>query len=160
MLSRRDPLRNGEATSVSAVDGILAKLRASGGRITATRRTTIEVLVTSGDHRHLIAEDIASEVRARLPDVAESTIYRTLSALEDLGVITHVHMGHGPSTFHLVDDAHQHLVCQRCGTVVEADANHFRALRATLRDRTGFDADFRHFAITGTCAACRTKSSS
>jgi len=143
---------------VNAVEGIVAKLRASGQRMTASRRATIEVLVASGNHRHLIAEDIVGEVRVHLPDVAESTIYRTLSALEELGVIIHVHMGHGPSTFHLADDTHQHLVCQACGTVVEADANFFQALRTKLRDRVGFDADFRHFAITGTCAACSAKS--
>jgi hypothetical protein len=79
-------------------DGIMATLRASGGRITATRRATIEVLLGTGDHRHLNAEEVAAEVRARFPDVAESTIYRTLSAFEELGIVTHVHLGHGPST--------------------------------------------------------------
>src|SRR5277367_4587959 len=103
--------------TAAAAEGIVAKLRASGGRITATRRATIEVLLAGGDHRHLSAEDVAAEVRARLPDVAESTIYRTLAALEELGVVTHVHLGHGPSTFHLADQAHRHLVCRHCQAI-------------------------------------------
>jgi Fe2+ or Zn2+ uptake regulation protein len=51
---------------------------ANGGRVTASRRVTIEVPL--GDGRHPNAGDIAVAVRARLPDVAESTAYRTLAA--------------------------------------------------------------------------------
>ena len=39
--------------------------------------------------------------------------------LETIGVITHVHLGHGPSTFHLADPPHYHAVCASCGAVVE-----------------------------------------
>jgi Fur family ferric uptake transcriptional regulator len=135
-------------------DGIVAKLRAGGGRITATRRVTIEVLLAGGDHRHLRAEDIAVEVRQRLPDVAESTIYRTLAALEELGVVTHVHLGHGPSTFHLADHPHRHLVCRHCQTTIEVPSAEFTQLAKRLHDTYGFDIAEEHFALVGECRQC------
>jgi Fur family ferric uptake transcriptional regulator len=141
----------------AAAEGIVAKLRASGGRITATRRATIEVLLADGDHRHLSAEDVAGEVRARLPDVAESTIYRTLAALEELGVVTHVHLGHGPSTFHLADHAHRHLVCRHCGDIVEVPSEVFGELSEHLEERYGFSISEEHFALIGECVACRRR---
>src|ERR1700678_186320 len=52
MSSPSNALRNGGATSRGAADRIVAKLRASGGRMTAPRRATIEVLVAGGNHRH------------------------------------------------------------------------------------------------------------
>jgi len=64
-----------------SVDEILSALRRSGGRITATRRATVETLLAHTD-RHVSADEIVAEVRRRHSDVAESTIYRTLSALE------------------------------------------------------------------------------
>ena len=48
-----------------------------------------------------------------------STVYRTLDTLEQLGIIDHTHLAHGPAIFHLADGDHQHLVCERCGRVEE-----------------------------------------
>jgi Fur family ferric uptake transcriptional regulator len=152
--SLRGQAGGGHATA-TAVDGIVAKLRASGGRITATRRATIGVLLAGREHRHLTAEEVASEVRARLPDVAESTIYRTLAALEELGVVTHVHLGHGPSTFHLADHDHRHLLCRHCQDIVEIPSHEFDELAQQLAQRYGFTISKEHFALVGECRSCR-----
>lgn len=138
-------------------DGIVAQLRARGGRITATRRAIIEVLLAGGQHRHLSAEDVATEVRARLPDVAESTIYRTLGALEDLGLITHVHLGHGPSTYHLAEEGHRHLICRHCQTIIEVPFQEFADLSQRLESHYGFSISGEHFALVGECQACRRR---
>ncbi|MBO0747241.1 MAG: transcriptional repressor [Acidimicrobiaceae bacterium] len=139
----------------AGVEDVVSMLRARGGRVTATRRVTIDVLLAGGDHRHLSADEVAGEVRKRLPDVAESTIYRTLTALEELGVVTHVHLGHGPSTFHLADQGHRHLVCQSCESVTEVPAWEFAALAQRLDEVYGFAMSSEHFAIVGRCRKCR-----
>jgi Fur family ferric uptake transcriptional regulator len=135
-------------------DDIMARLRASGGRVTATRRATVEVLLSAAD-RHLNAEQIVDAVRARLPDVAGSTIYRTLAALEDLAVISHVHLDHGPATFHFGDRTHRHLVCRHCHTIIETPADLFADLAEDLDRRYGFSIIGEHFALAGECRACR-----
>ncbi len=153
------PSHNGEGTKTgrgtNSTEQIVSMLRARGGRATATRRATIDVLLAGGDHRHLSAEDVAAEVRVRLPDVAESTIYRTLTALEELGVVTHVHLGHGPGTFHLAEAEHRHLVCRTCDSVTEVPAYEFVALARRLEEVYGFAMSSEHFAIVGQCQACR-----
>ena len=136
-----------------AVEAVLARLRAAGSKVTATRRATVEALLAGGD-RHLSAEDVVATVRGRHPEVAESTVYRTLSTLEELGVVAHVHLGHGPATFHLTGDAHRHLVCRRCSTVVEVPADRFADLIAGLRDDYGFSVSSDHFALWGLCRDC------
>ncbi|MHB1444239.1 MAG: Fur family transcriptional regulator [Acidimicrobiales bacterium] len=136
-------------------DGIIAMLRANGGRATATRRATIEVLLAGGNHRHLSADDVAAEVRQRLPDAAESSIYRTLAVLEELGLVTHVHLGHGPSMFHLSDQTHRHLVCRRCDATIEVPISEFIDLARRLDESYGFAMSYEHFAILGECQACR-----
>lgn len=136
-------------------DAILARLRAQGGRITSVRRSVIGILLKS-PRGHLRADEVAAEVRSTHPDVAESTIYRTLSALEDLEVIEHVHLAHGPSTYHVVLQPHQHLVCDRCGSLTEVPDEHLTELRRSLADRHGFALSNQHFSLQGLCKHCRT----
>lgn len=140
-------------TTPSSVEEILAALRHSGGRVTATRRATVETLLANRD-RHISADEIVGAVRARHSDVAESTIYRTLAALEELGVITHMHLDHGPATFHLADHAHRHLVCRSCHAIIETPADLYEDLAAELDRRYGFTVEDEHFAITGLCRQC------
>jgi Fe2+ or Zn2+ uptake regulation protein len=138
------------------VEAILGKIRDRGGRATDARRATIGVLLNKGQS-HLSAEDIVSQVKLQHPEVAESTIYRNLSTLEELGVVEHVHLGHGPSTYHLTEDAHQHLLCEKCGKVIEVPEETFAPLAAELVATYGFRIQPRHFAIMGLCRRCQTR---
>jgi Fe2+ or Zn2+ uptake regulation protein len=100
------------------------------------------------------AEALAEAVQERAPDVHLSTIYRNLEDLEELGVISHSHLGHGPSSYLLASHAHAHFICARCGTTIEAPDELFRGLARTARSTLGFTIDPHHFAILGTCARC------
>ncbi len=57
--------------------------------------------------------------------------------------------------FHLVDHAHHHLVCTRCGAVVEAPADVVEPLARVLDERFGFAAAPHRLTITGLCRDCR-----
>lgn len=135
------------------VDAILERLAAGGGRRTASRQAIVEALVAAGSHT--TAEDIAARVQRRFPSVNLSTVYRTLDALEDAGVVDHVHLGHGRAIYHLSEDDHQHLVCERCESVEELPASKLRTFLSLLDREYGFEVDRRHFAIVGLCRDCR-----
>ncbi len=131
---------------------ILGMLRAQGGRVTTSRRAILEALLAVGGH--VTAEGLTARVQAVQPDVHESTVYRFLDELERLGVVDHVHLGHGPAVYHLATDTHHHLVCDGCGTVVEVPEELFGDLRGRLQTEFGFTLQPRHFAVTGRCSAC------
>ena len=134
------------------LERVLADLRAHGSRVTTARRAVLRSLL---EHReHTTAEQLAEQVRARHPDVHLSTVYRTLDALQHLGVVTHVHLGHGRATYHLADDLHHHAVCDRCGAVVELPLSMFEDVATRLEAEHGFVAEPHHFAVVGKCAAC------
>ena len=77
-----------------------------------------------------------------MPDVAPSTVYRTLEVLERLGQVEHVHLGHGPSKYHLAERVHVHLMCRGCDRVIELPDTYLDDLAtrlgrgARLRPRT------------------------
>lgn len=141
-----------------SVEEVLDLVRANGGRATPSRRVLLEVLFEAADH--CSAEDLASAVQARAPDVHLSTIYRNLEDLERLGVIVHSHLGHGPAAYQLASTAHAHLICEVCGATVEASDELFRGLAQAARSRHGFVIDPRHFAILGRCAQCSAEAAS
>jgi Fur family ferric uptake transcriptional regulator len=138
------------------VEVVLARLRAGGTRVTGARRLLLECLYDGQGHR--TAEELAAQVQARAPDVHLSTVYRNLDELERLGMVVHSHLGHGPATYHLEEESHGHLVCERCGSTVEAPDDVFAGLARTVRRRFGFLVDPHHFALLGTCGACATPS--
>ena len=144
---------NTAAMTTAASERILDRLRSDGGRITTVRRAVVTALVEADDH-HVTAEALATSVQARHPDVHRSTIYRTLDSLADVGVVDHVHLGHGGAVYHLTEDAHQHLVCTDCGTVVQVPGELFHDLAEQVCDAYGFEIDPRHFAMLGRCAHC------
>ena len=133
---------------------ILALLSSRGGRRTTARRALIAALVEATGH--VTADDLAATIQERHPEVHRSTVYRTLEALERLGVVDHVHLGHGRAVYHLADEAHQHLVCEACGAVVEVPETMFAALTADLEAGYGFQIRPKHFAVPGRCRDCVT----
>lgn len=137
-------------------EAILDRLRASGGRITSTRRALVNALFTHAGHP--TAEDLTAIVQAQHPDVAASTIYRILDDLEQLGEVQHTHLGHGPAVYHLAEAAHPHLVCEDCGLVQELDPATFGQLARQLKQQHGFAITAGHFAVTGQCRKCAARS--
>jgi Fe2+ or Zn2+ uptake regulation protein len=134
------------------VDVLCEALRARGERLTPARRRVLEVLAAAADH--VTADDVLDQVQRTNPEVHRATVYRTLDTLTRLGLTEHTHLGHGPAVYHLVDDLHQHLVCEACGRVIEAPATLFRGVERRLRDDYGFTMRPLHFAIVGRCRRC------
>lgn len=134
------------------IDQVLGMIRERGGRVTTPRRAILTALVEADDH--ITADDLADRVQAAHPDVHRSTVYRTLDTLAELGVVEHVHLGHGPAVYHLTDDPHHHLICRRCGAVVQAPAGLLTGVARRVQDSYGFRLDAQHFALSGLCKSC------
>jgi len=134
------------------VEEALIAVRSAGGRVTPAKRTLLEILASNPGH--LTAEEITELVQRISPDVATSTVYRILEELERIGVAEHSHTGKGPATYHLASEAHGHLVCQQCGTMIEAPPSLYTGLVEGAAQRWGFIVDPHHFAVLGTCASC------
>src|SRR6266705_2395604 len=93
------------------------QLRARGYRVTPQRQLVLEAVARLD---HATPEEIGAQVQQTARGVNISTIYRTLELLEQIGMVTHTHLGHGAPIYHLATDAdHVHLVCRDCDRVTE-----------------------------------------
>lgn len=160
MTPQRAPRPAGGPGAAEIVDEAIGLIRQRGGRSTTSRRAVLQALTAAGG-AHRTAEQLAQEIQVSQPSISESTVYRNLDLLEQLGLVTHVHLGHGPSQWRLKDDQRRwYLTCTICGQVLDADPDTFEAMAATVARETGFTIDAGHFAITGVCSVCAATSSS
>jgi Fur family ferric uptake transcriptional regulator len=134
------------------LDDVMEQLRSKGLRMTPQRRAIVtQVMKTKG---HISPSAIARTVQSEMPGVNASTVYRTLTLLEQLGVLSHSHLESG-AEYHRSEDAeHVHLTCGRCGKDDPLSLEEARTLQELIRRHHGFEADLTHFAITGRCARC------
>jgi Fur family ferric uptake transcriptional regulator len=143
----REPLR------FETIDDVLAVLRQSGHRISATRRLVLEALFEADGP--VSAEHIAAGLGGRRTSSEPTSVYRTLERLEELGVVRHVHIGHGPGLYALVGGGERaYLACERCHRVTAVELGELEQISGEIRSRFGYDARFTHFAILGLCGEC------
>lgn len=131
---------------------IMGLLRDRGLRMTPQRRAIVsEVMRAQG---HISPAAIARKVQSDMPGVNASTVYRTLSLLEEVGVLQHSHVETG-AEYHKTEEAqHVHLTCHRCGRDDALSIEEAGTLHDLINHHHGFEADLTHFAITGLCADC------
>jgi Fur family ferric uptake transcriptional regulator len=138
-----------------AVLGVVAsRLRARGERMTRPRKAVVSAL--AAQTRHVTAEELVEAVALVDARVHRASVYRSLETLTALGVVQHIHVGHGPTAYHLIGSVgvHPHAQCRSCGALVDLPAEVLDDVAARMRVATGFVLDGTHMALSGQCARC------
>jgi Fur family transcriptional regulator, ferric uptake regulator len=145
--------RYARAASFANLEGALDVVRAAGSRVTSARRLLLEALFAAEGP---VAADRLARSTGDDADAGDlASTYRNLELLEELGIVRHFHLGHGPGLYALAGpDEREYLVCERCGAVRRIDAAEVEPLRERIRGEYGFEVRFNHFPITGLCATC------
>ena len=135
-----------EALSAPSLTAAVVALRARGMRVSTTRRSLLAALYAAAEPR--TAESLAGGL-----DLA--SVYRNLEALEAVGLVRHVHVGHGPGRYALAGRRNRgYVACERCGAHAALASHALDAVRAAVLAATGYAADVSHFPIVGLCPGC------
>jgi Fur family ferric uptake transcriptional regulator len=126
-------------------------LHGRGKRLTPQRQLVLDAVRELG---HATPEHIRDHVRRTAPAVNITTVYRTLELLSELGLVRHIHLGHGAPVYSAQEHEHLHLVCHRCGEVMQAPRELLDGVAAAARSRWGFELDAAHLALSGRCNTC------
>jgi Fur family transcriptional regulator, ferric uptake regulator len=136
-----------------AIAGARAELHAHGMRWTPQRRLLVEILLAT--RGHVTGTELVERCRRLDPETTPSTVYRTLDALEEIGLVRHSHGSDGREEYHVLPTAeHGHLRCEDCGATWEIDAEEASQLMRTLAESRGFALNLSHLTIVGRCAGC------
>src|SRR5262245_28967826 len=131
----------------------IALVRERGLRVSAARRLVLESLLAADGP--MSAEQIAAGIGGRVPSSDIGSVYRNLQAFEDVGVVRHVHLGHGPGLHALaIGGRRAYHHCERRAAYRAVDPEELDAVRELVESRFGYRASFAHFPIVGLCASC------
>lgn len=129
------------------------RLREAGLRPTRQRLSVLELL---GDRPDAVtAQELHAELRSAGDSVGLTTVYRTLTALSEAGLLD-VFPRDGEQAFrHCGAVHHHHLVCETCNKVEELSAAEVEDWVQRAARRHGFSVTGHRADIFGICSECR-----
>ena len=137
-------------------DEVAALLRRADQRYTRGRRRLVAAL-QSGDGPLTITQILATDT-----SLPQSSVYRNLTILEEVGAVTRVVTRDDFARYELAEhltEHHHHLICSECGSVADftlddrAETSLDRALHRAAAE-AGFDIEAHRLDLLGTCSDC------
>ena len=120
---------------------------------TRQREAILEVfLQVSG---HITSDDLFQQVRSEHPSIGYTTVYRTMKLLCDAGLASERHFDDGVTRYEVEHEHHDHLVCVRCGKIVEFECSMIESAQDDIVERYGFRLLRHRHELYGHCPSCR-----
>jgi len=133
---------------------VAAILRQHGYKLTPQRWVVIQAIASGQDH--LTPAAIYEKVHQDYPSIGLVTIYRTLDILVKLRLICELHAGDSCRSYTIsAPGHHHHLICSKCGTVVDFIGYDLSELEQRLSLETGFKVEDHLLEFIGLCQACQ-----
>ena len=130
-------------------------LKKAGLKVTLPRMKILELL-ESCNSRHQSAEDIYKALLEQGEEIGLATVYRVLTQFEGAGLVTRHHFEGGQAVFELNEgEHHDHLVCVRCGKVVEFVDEVIEQHQKQIAKDNGFKITEHSLIIYGHCKDCQ-----
>jgi Fur family ferric uptake transcriptional regulator len=104
---------------------------------------------------HITSEELYRRVRERAPHIGFTTVYRTMKLLCEAGLVTEREFGGGVTRYEIANEHHDHLVCLRCGKIVEFECSMIESTQMQIAERYGFRVLRHRHELYGHCDACR-----
>ena len=141
----------------SAAEQLSQYLAGQGLKSTSQRDAILRVFVIAG--RHVSAEELYGQVKKSYPGIGYATVYRTLRLLADAGLAEERRFEDGFTRYEYrtSEGHHDHLICTRCGTIIEFENNRIEELQIDVAKKKGFQVQNHKLEIYGFCSACRGK---
>lgn len=128
-----------------------ADLKKAGLKVTLPRMKILEFLEACSD-RHLSAEDIYKALLDAGEEIGLATVYRVLTQFEAAGLVNRNHFEGGQAIFELNQGGHHdHLVCLKCGKVVEFMDPVIEERQKQIAKENGFEITDHSLILYGHC---------
>src|SRR5919199_5936178 len=131
-----------------------ARLREAELRLTPQRFAVLEYLSRATGHP--TADQIAAEINRRFPRASRATVYNTLAALREAGLVREVLLDDAVTRYESNVEPHHHFVCRACGRLEDVPHEAFAA-PARVELEGGHEVETVEVVLRGLCAACKRK---
>jgi len=108
--------------------------------------------------QHLSTEELYLKLKESMPGIGFATVYRTLKLFAESGIAREIQFGDGQTRYeHLhAGEHHDHLVCTRCGAIMEFENETIEKLQAEVARNHGFTIMNHKLELYGICAKCNS----
>jgi Fur family ferric uptake transcriptional regulator len=133
-------------------------IRADGLKFTAQREAILQTLYDNP--QHFTSENLYMLVKQKHPDlnIGIATVYRTLALLEESGLVSSISLGIQGKKFEIVNKPHHdHLICEKCGKIVEFENEKIEELQHKIAKENGFELTNHLMQLYGVCSECKNK---
>ena len=123
-----------------------------------SREVILETLYNSDIH--LTPESLHHLIQEKYPDLKTgiATVYRTLTLLEESGMVTSLSFGAQGKKYELgIKKHHDHLICTVCGSITEFVDEEIEKRQQKITQELGFKMSDHSMQIYGICKKCQTK---
>lgn len=124
-----------------------------------SRQREIIAQVFFSSDGHLRVDELLERVRESEPRISQATVYRTMKLLTDCGLAGPRNFSDGHTRYEPTlgaDQHHDHLICTRCGSIVEFVNARIEELQEQVAVEHGFKVGHHRMEIYGVCAACQS----
>lgn len=120
---------------------------------TKQRDAILEVFLDAKGH--ITSDELFQRVRSSHPNIGYTTVYRTLKLLCDAGLAMERHFEDGVTRYEIEHEHHDHLVCTKCGKIVEFECAMIEATQNEIAKQYGFRILRHRHELYGHCPSCR-----
>jgi len=129
-----------------------------GHPVTAQRRLLLDLIRGAGGH--IDAKEIYRRASSQEESISLATVYRSLRLFKELGLVDERRLGKVRCYYETKRSVeHQHLVCKRCGKVLEFESPLIGELVAKAQREYSFKVTQAELCIEGYCRECKKKDS-
>lgn len=127
-----------------------------GLKSTRQREIILDAFLRASTHPS--TEELFLKIRRKHPTVGYATVYRTLKLFAECGFAEERNFGDGQTRYEWIGETehHDHLICTRCGKIIEFEDPHIEKLQLEVADRHGFTITSHRLELYGYCDKCRT----
>jgi Fur family ferric uptake transcriptional regulator len=104
---------------------------------------------------HVTSDDLFQTVREQHPTIGYTTVYRTMKLLAEAGLATERHFDDGITRYELEQEHHDHLVCEKCGKIIEFECEAIETAQYEIARAHGFEVLRHRHELYGNCRDCR-----
>lgn len=140
-----------------ATEQLSEYLTGQGLKSTRQRDSVLNVFVSAG--RHLSAEELYLLIKKTDRRIGYATVYRTLKLLAEAGLAYERRFEDGITRFeyNATEGHHDHLICTRCGKIIEFENEQIEALQQNVAKKNRFLVQSHKLELYGLCSDCRGK---
>lgn len=120
---------------------------------TKQREAVLQVFLEASGH--IASEDLYQQVRERHPNIGFTTVYRTMKLLCEAGLAIERHFDDGLTRYEIPHEHHDHLLCTRCGKIIEFECALIEEAQDRIAAQYGFQLLRHRHELYGFCADCQ-----